>query len=140
MWSLSLSAGQLHPPLTCDQIPARSLSCPSSCNLPHCSLRKKGTQIAAFPPSPVLLGEIKSAELSCGCLGSKPSNAPITGSINLRERKLQKARREESGGHKLSSVVGNKSRAPADASWEIRPLPLQMELTATTNVAAVALL
>lgn len=47
---------------------------------------------------------------------------------------------KESGGHKLSGVVGNKSRAPADASWEIRPLPLQMELTATTNVAAVALL
>ena len=40
----------------------------------------------------------------------------------------------------IPGVMCNKSREPGSASWEIRPLPLQMELTATTSTAAVVLL
>lgn len=39
---------------------------------------------------------------------------------------------------RIPGVTGNKSRAPGEASGEIRPLPLQMELTAAA--AAVVLL
>lgn len=59
---------------------------------------------------------------------------------------MQKDRREakEAEGisrRRLPGVTGNKSRAPGGASWEIRPLALQMELTATnTTTAAVVLL
>lgn len=58
---------------------------------------------------------------------------------------MQKDRREvrEAEGisqRRIPGVTGNKSRAPGGASGEIRPLPLQMELTAATSTAAVVLL
>lgn len=71
-------------------------------------MKRRDPKIAALPPSALLLGEKKSAAF--WCLGSQPTNAPITGSINLRERKLQKARRE------VGKVEGTSSPVP----WVIR--------------------
>lgn len=87
---------------------------PSLLTAYNLSLLSERRLIAACPP-PLQLGEIKSAEHSRRRLGSQPPNAPITGSINLGERKLQedsgRRRAYRSAGSPVEPVIRAERRA-----------------------------